>query len=612
MATLCLNLALLRIKRILEEGSYTFNRRPFVLKNWSPDFNIHNQPMRILLLWIMFPRLSLYFWDDENLGRVASYLGCLETRVKQNKASRVKQKFGRDWEFAPNYSFAPNGRIYVGWKTMNVAVMVLSSATQFVYCLVQDKHSTFQSHITFIYGLHTVSNRYPLWDQLRGINSGMIGPWLILGYFNTMLGMDNIINGALIHILETIDFQQCVTNIGVGQVEKTRCQHSWFNKKGANKRIYSLIDCIFGNLDWMYNYIDLKAEYLLPDCSDHSAILVNTEVTRKRCNKPFRLITSLINQKEYQQAKLKDTLRTIQEGLNNDYFDPQLIEEEKITLLLLEKWETIQEAMSRQKSRAAWIAQGDSNTKYFDAHLKYRQAKSRISSICNDQQIKITNLELSQQEFVVFFTKLLDEATTELPTLNVNIIMDGPCLNILQQQAFLQPVTSERLKLVVYYLVGPSQSAFIEGRNILDNVIIAHELIKGYSWKSVSPRCMIKIDINKAYDSIEWPFLRMVLTEFGMPHKLVCLIMECFTTVSDSLLRNGSLTPRFPAKKGLRQGDPMSPCLSVLAMEYLNMTLKQLKLNPNFNFHPKCERLDLLHICFVDDLLLYCRADQSS
>lgn len=56
----------------------------------------------------------------------------------------------------------------------------------------------------------------------------------------------------------------------------------------------------------------------------------------------------------------------------------------------------------------------------------------------------------------------------------------------------------------------------------------------------------------------------------------------------------------------------MSPYLFVLAMEYLNRSLKNLKQNPDFNYHPRCSKLDLVHICFADDLLMCCRADRIS
>nr|XP_016475753.1 PREDICTED: uncharacterized protein LOC107797384 [Nicotiana tabacum] len=149
------------------------------------------------------------------------------------------------------------------------------------------------------------------------------------------------------------------------------------------------------------------------------------------------------------------------------------------------------------------------------------------------------------------------------------------------------------MKRVVDYLVGPTQSAFIEGRNILDNVIVAHELVKGYSQKGVSPRCMVKVDIRKAYDSVNWNFLKMVLLEYGIPLKVVELIMTCVSTISYSLLINGGWTPIFQAKKGLRHEEPMSPYLFVLAMEYLNRPLKQLRYNPDFNYHTRADRFSI-------------------
>lgn len=176
----------------------------------------------------------------------------------------------------------------------------------------------------------------------------------------------------------------------------------------------------------------------------------------------------------------------------------------------------------------------------------------------------------------------------------------------------ISKIITRRLKEVVTDIVGMAQSAFIEGRSIVDNILLSHEIFKGYARKGVSPRCVLKMDLRKAYDSLEWSFLKQLLVAYGFPAKFIEWIMACTTTVSFSLIMNGGLTKPFKAKRGIRQGDPMSPYLFVMAMEYLSRILGQLSRNGNFNFHPKCRKLNCTHVCFADDLLLFCRADSIS
>lgn len=68
---------------------------------------------------------------------------------------------------------------------------------------------------------------------------------------------------------------------------------------------------------------------------------------------------------------------------------------------------------------------------------------------------------------------------------------------------------THRLQPLMDYLVDKSQAAFVPGRMLHDNVLLSRELIKGYGRKDISPRCLFKIDIQKAYDTLEWSFLEV-------------------------------------------------------------------------------------------------------
>ena len=88
--------------------------------------------------------------------------------------------------------------------------------------------------------------------------------------------------------------------------------------------------------------------------------------------------------------------------------------------------------------------------------------------------------------------------------------------------------------------------------------------------------------------------------------------MACIESTSYSLSYNGSLHGFFKGERGLRQGDPLSPYLFVLCLEYLSRSLGDLKHNPDFNFHPRCGGLKISHLAYADDLVLFSRGDPTS
>ncbi|GKA11704.1 putative reverse transcriptase domain, reverse transcriptase zinc-binding domain protein [Tanacetum coccineum] len=120
-------------------------------------------------------------------------------------------------------------------------------------------------------------------------------------------------------------------------------------------------------------------------------------------------------------------------------------------------------------------------------------------------------------------------------------------------------------------LVDLNQSAFIPSRQISDNVLLSQELLRGYHRKRGYARCAFKVDIQKAYDSVEWSFLRDCLNRFGFHSTMIKWIVECITSTSFSINVNGDLRGFINGKRGLRQGDPLSPYLFTRAMESVSV-----------------------------------------
>jgi hypothetical protein len=123
----------------------------------------------------------------------------------------------------------------------------------------------------------------------------------------------------------------------------------------------------------------------------------------------------------------------------------------------------------------------------------------------------------------------------------------------------------------------------------------------------------MKIDLMKAYDSVDWEFILHCLTCFGFPAKFTNWVKVCITSPRFSISLNGSLIGYFPGGKGLRQGDPLSPYLFVLAMEVFSRIMDDhTREGSGFKFHFRCSRLRLAHLCFADDLLIFSEANLSS
>ena len=172
-------------------------------------------------------------------------------------------------------------------------------------------------------------------------------------------------------------------------------------------------------------------------------------------------------------------------------------------------------------------------------------------------------------------------------------------------------VLANRLKRVLPQIISEHQSAFIKGRLITDNSLVAFETLhymKNHN-SGNSSYMALKLDMSKAYDRVEWSFLKDVMIKMGFNDRWVALIMECISSVTYSLLINGEPFGNIKPSRGIRQGDPFSPYLFMLCSKGFHRMIQKATEKGEIQGVSICRNgPKLTHLFFTNDSLLFCRA----
>jgi hypothetical protein len=172
-------------------------------------------------------------------------------------------------------------------------------------------------------------------------------------------------------------------------------------------------------------------------------------------------------------------------------------------------------------------------------------------------------------------------------------------------------VMANRLKKILPEIISPSQSAFVPGRLITDNILIAYEITHFLKRRTKGKEgyAAIEWDMSKAYDRVEWQFLREMMQRLGFNQRWVDLVMTYVTTVKYRIRVNGVFTEEFIPEQGLRQGDPISPYLFLLCAEGFSALLA--RAGEERRIHGICicrGAPPVSHLLFADDSLILCKA----
>ncbi|XP_026429856.1 uncharacterized protein LOC113326320 [Papaver somniferum] len=174
----------------------------------------------------------------------------------------------------------------------------------------------------------------------------------------------------------------------------------------------------------------------------------------------------------------------------------------------------------------------------------------------------------------------------------------------------LSKTLANRLKPFMNNIISQNQSAFIPKRSISDNILLANEAIYSVNHNDkVEGTASIKLDMSKAYDKLEWSFLEKVLRKMDLAENWIKLINQCVSTISYSVLLNGSPTGFFQPERGLRQGDPLSPYIYIICVEDLSSYIDSLQRNETLKGIKICKNApEMTHLLFADDSLLFSSA----
>ncbi|RVW77035.1 Guanine nucleotide exchange factor SPIKE 1 [Vitis vinifera] len=261
------------------------------------------------------------------------------------------------------------------------------------------------------------------------------------------------------------------------------------------------------------------------------------------------------------------------------------------------KWAIMEEISWRQKSRQIWLKEGDKNTGFF-----HKMANSNSRRNCL-KKIKVRGVWLSDEQdiqrgVVRAYQDLLSDPGGWHPSMS-SLEFDSigreeaarleEMFSVEEVYLALSELNGDKapgpgwishcllavlLKKVVGKVVSSAQNAFVEGRQILDAALIANEAIDSML-KGDEAGVLCKLDLEKAYDHINWDFLMLVMQNMGFGEKWAGWIRWCISTASFSVMINGSPVGFFQSTRGLRQGDPISPYLFVLGMEALSCLINK-------------------------------------
>ncbi|CAH9059413.1 unnamed protein product [Cuscuta epithymum] len=174
-------------------------------------------------------------------------------------------------------------------------------------------------------------------------------------------------------------------------------------------------------------------------------------------------------------------------------------------------------------------------------------------------------------------------------------------------------VLADRLSLILPKIISPEQIGFMKNKDMVDHILIAQEMVHSLNKKVRGSNVMVKLDMAKAFDKLSWKFIADILNRFGFSPKFIHVIMNNLQSTFLSILVNGVPHGFFQPKRGVKQGDPLSPFLFILASEAFSRGIKwHMEHGSIKQYWMGSFGYSISHLGFADDLLIFLNGEARS
>ncbi|XP_057426337.1 uncharacterized protein LOC130719745 [Lotus japonicus] len=523
-----------------------------------------------------------------------------------------------------------------------------------------------------VYGFPEERYKARTWDLVRRAKPPHPMPWLCIGDFNDIISPADKLGGDVPDMGRLQVANQACNECDFHDVGFSGYRFTWSNMREAPNTVEERLDFALANSDWSCMWPVTKVRHFINYKSDHCPIVLtcssrrgHRELARTKlfrfeelwlqsgdeCSEvvaeawsrtwsgddlhgKFEAVSVALGSWGKQKfgdipkkiSDLKVRLQNLQRKPKTEGILREMREAERELDVLLER----EEIWWSQRSRANWLKHGDRNTRFFHQKASQRRKWNLIEVITDsggrevedDAQISQVLREYFESLFTSSNPSGIEEVTSLVAVRTLLVLI--PKIKEPLHAAQYRPISlcnvlfkiitktiANRLKLILPDLISNSQSAFVPGRLITDNALIAHECFHYMKKKITGWNGMmaLKLDMSKAYDRVEWNFLQAVLSSMGFPTHWVTLIMNCVSSVDFSIMLNGNPQPVFSPLRGLRQGDPLSPYLFILCGEVFSALIQRSIYVSSLHGIKIAKYAPVFsHLLFADDGIIFAKA----